>query len=217
MTIQIKHNFVSAVSDDTSPEAAGQIKPSNWNDTHSVSASASTLLGNSLSSEGPVGEIGMGSGLQLNPSTSKIEVIPGTFDIAGAAAAAQAAAIAAVENSKNGAIVINLNGDGATIVSGSWGYLSVPYPCTIVSWTITADTSGSISVDIWKLNGAIPTIANKISASAPPSLSSAQYATNSTLTGWTTTVAAGDVFGINVVGTPTNVGIVTITLAIQKF
>jgi hypothetical protein len=73
----------------------------------------------------------------------------------------------------------------------------VNFACTI-SRTIAADKSGSISVDIWNSNGAIPTSANKISASAPVTLSSAQLNQNSGLTGWTTSMAAGDVFGFNV-------------------
>ncbi len=61
-----------------------------------------------------------------------------------------------------------------------------------------ADQSGSIVVDIWKLNAAIPTVANTITASALPTLSSSQYINSTTLTGWTTSVSANDVFAFNV-------------------
>jgi hypothetical protein len=53
-------------------------------------------------------------------------------------------------------------------------------------------------VDIWKANNAIPNSGNKISASAPATLSSAQLNANSALTGWTKTVAVGDVFWASV-------------------
>lgn len=65
---------------------------------------------------------------------------------------------------------------------------------TITKWCIQTDNAGSINIDVWKLNGSIPTIVNTIVASANPSLSSSKYACSSTLTGWTTSVSAGDVF-----------------------
>ncbi len=60
-------------------------------------------------------------------------------------------------------------------------------------------TTGSITVDIWKhAAGTIPTSADKISASAPATLSSSQLSQNGSLSGWNTTVTAGDVFGCSV-------------------
>jgi hypothetical protein len=55
-------------------------------------------------------------------------------------------------------------------------------------------------VDIWKDTYANfpPLDADSITASAPPTLSSAQKAQDSTLTGWTTSVAAGDILAYNV-------------------
>jgi hypothetical protein len=41
-------------------------------------------------------------------------------------------------------------------------------------------------------------VSNTITASAKPTLSSANKATDSTLTGWTTSVTAGDTFGFKV-------------------
>jgi hypothetical protein len=43
-----------------------------------------------------------------------------------------------------------------------------------------------------------PTVADTITASAKPTLSTAIKAEDSTLTGWTKTVTAGDVFGFSV-------------------
>ena len=69
----------------------------------------------------------------------------------------------------------------------------------VTTGTATAGPSNcSITVDIWKAAAAIPTSANKISASDPATLSTAQYSVDTTLTGWTTTVAAGDVFSASV-------------------
>ncbi len=56
----------------------------------------------------------------------------------------------------------------------------------------------SITVDVWKRNAAIPTSSQKISASAPATLSSATLSQSGSLSGWTTSVAANDVWGASV-------------------
>jgi hypothetical protein len=92
-----------------------------------------------------------------------------------------------------------IDGSGGTITVGQKGYVQVPYACTITAWRLIANTAGSIVVDIWKTAApTIPTVANVITASAKPTLSSQQTATSSTLTGWTTSVAADDIIGFNV-------------------
>lgn len=71
-----------------------------------------------------------------------------------------------------------------------------PKAGTITSWTIlTEGGSGSCVVDVWKTTyaGAPPTVANTITAAAKPTVSTSTKAQSSTLTGWTTSVAAGDV------------------------
>ena len=63
-----------------------------------------------------------------------------------------------------------------------------------------ADVSGSIVVDIWKDTyvNFPPADVDSITASAPPTISAAQKSQDSTLTGWTTAVAAGDILAFNV-------------------
>jgi hypothetical protein len=65
---------------------------------------------------------------------------------------------------------------------------------------VIGSPSGSITFDIWKASGAIPTVANTIigGGGVKPSLSTATYATSSSLTNWTTTGSTGDVIGWNV-------------------
>jgi hypothetical protein len=92
-----------------------------------------------------------------------------------------------------------IDGSGGTITVGQKGYVQVPYACTITAWRLIANTAGSIVVDIWKTAApTIPTVANVITASAKPTLSGQQTAASSTLTGWTTSVAADDIIGFNV-------------------
>lgn len=96
-------------------------------------------------------------------------------------------------------ITFVIDGGGSAITTGDLNtFPTAAFSCTINRADISADQSGSITVDIWKDAGTIPTAADKISASAPISLSSAQLAQNVALTGWTTTVTSGDVFGATV-------------------
>jgi hypothetical protein len=86
---------------------------------------------------------------------------------------------------------------GSALTSGSIVYFRVPYSCTIAGWAITVD-GGTVTFDIWKIasGSAIPTVSNTITASAKPALSSGTALVSTTLTGWTTSVSADDIFGI---------------------
>jgi hypothetical protein len=96
-------------------------------------------------------------------------------------------------------IGLTIDGSGGTITVGQKGYVQVPYACTINSWRIIANVAGSIVIDVWKTAApTIPTVANTITGSALPTLSSQQTAASSTLTGWTTSLAANDILGFNV-------------------
>lgn len=107
------------------------------------------------------------------------------------------------------------DGGGAALVVGSKIYLSVPFACTIASYRLLANVSGSVVIDIWKDTYANypPVVADSITASAKPTLSSAQKTETSTLTGWTTTVSAGDVLAFNV-DSATTISWVEITLTV---
>lgn len=98
------------------------------------------------------------------------------------------------------AIEYVIDGSGSVITTGIKGDLEVPYGCTINRVTLLADQSGSIVVDIWKDTYANypPTGADSITASAKPTISSATKSQDSTLTGWTTTITAGDTLRFNV-------------------
>ena len=88
---------------------------------------------------------------------------------------------------------ITIDGGGSTPTTGSKGFLQVPFAGTITAWTLIADVSGSASITVKKSTYAGFPTTTSIVASAPPALSSQQNATSTTLTGWTTAVAAGDV------------------------
>lgn len=83
---------------------------------------------------------------------------------------------------------------GSALTSGSVVYFTIPFAGTITGWDIAAD-AGTCTIDVWKIASgtAIPTIANTITASALPALASGTVAQSTTLTGWTTSVAANDI------------------------
>jgi hypothetical protein len=96
---------------------------------------------------------------------------------------------------------ITIDGGGATITTGIKGDLHIPVACTITLSTLLADQAGAIVIDIWKDTYANfpPTDADSITASAPPTITaSGVKAQDATLTGWTVSLAAGDVLRFNV-------------------
>lgn len=98
---------------------------------------------------------------------------------------------------------------GTPLTSGQTVYAIASASCTVQNWSILVD-AGTATVDVWKITSttALPTISNTITASATPAIASGTAISSTTLTGWTTSVTAGDVIGINLktVATATLVG-----------
>lgn len=139
-----------------------------------------------------------------NKSIAASEVNSGTFATARYAA-----------NILKTSISFIIDGGGSAISTGVVGDLLVPYACTISSASLLADQSGSIVVDVWKkafATSSPPTVANTITASALPTLSSAQSEQDTTLTGWTTAVSANDMLRFNVNSAAT---VTRVTLAME--
>lgn len=111
---------------------------------------------------------------------------------------------------------ITIDGGGSAITSGTKGYVSVPFAGTITKAIAMADVSGSIECRFWRTNSADgsfpPTAAGAIGTN---SLSTDIYNVDSTLTGWTTAISAGDVIGFNIPGNATSITRCTIQLTIQ--
>jgi hypothetical protein len=97
------------------------------------------------------------------------------------------------------------DGGGAVLTTGVKLDLEVPFACTIIQSTLLADQSGSIVVDIYKDTYANypPTGADSITASAQPTISSATKSQDSTLTGWTTFIAAGSTLRYEIISVTT--------------
>lgn len=95
------------------------------------------------------------------------------------------------------------DGGGNVIVAGSKFRRVVSAAGTITGWRIVGDVSGSVSLDVKKgtPSGGAVTLSS-IVASAAPALSSQQVVSSTTLTGWTTSLAVGDVVEVSITGTP---------------
>ena len=164
------------------------------------------------------GNVVVGASLDVGITRSAANVLEVNNGTIGTLAAIKASNfIGLVEN-----LEFVIDGGGSTIITGMKGYLYVDNACTINQATLLADQSGSIVVDIFACSyanfdaGAThPVSGDKITASAPPTITTATKAQDSTLTGWTTTIAAGTVLAFNV-SSVTTIARVTLALKVTR-
>lgn len=111
-----------------------------------------------------------------------------------------------------------IDGGGSTITTGVKGDIVIPFNCQIIEATLLADQSGSIVVDVWKdsYTNFPPVTGDKITSSAPPTITTATKSTDTTLTGWTKGLSVGDVLRFNV-NSVTTITRVTLILTVKKF
>lgn len=115
-------------------------------------------------------------------------------------------------------IIFAIDGGGNAITTGAKHFVTVPFDCTITGWTILADVSGSIVIDVWKDTYAnhIPTVADSIAGSEKPTITTATKGQDLTLTTWTSvTVTAGDIIRFNV-DSATTVTLVHLAIHVTK-
>ena len=155
-------------------------------------SAADRLLGRDTAGAGNIEEIPVSSGLEFTDG-------PGLRTTA------------AIRTEQIG---ITIDGGGSTITTGIKGYKSFPVAGTITGWRLLADAAGDVEFDIFKDPFASYPPTTSIVAAAPPELSGVDSAEDTTLTGWTTAVAAGDVFGFEVTGVPATITRVTLELTI---
>ena len=135
---------------------------------------------------------------QYSGGTGGITELTGDVTTPPASSGVTAATLKA--NLKTGSFGVTVDGVTGVVQPGQTGFVVIPYSGTITGWSISANAVGSIQFDVWKdaLPGVIPTLADSIVAAAFPTLTAGQFITSTTLTGWTTAFAAGDVFGFYV-------------------
>jgi hypothetical protein len=109
-----------------------------------------------------------------------------------------------------------IDGGGSVITAGWKGRFKVPAGTIQGAYLYSinpsdgADLSGSIVVNLHLNNNS-----TSITASAKPTLSSAASSSDTTLTGWTTTLSDGDWLDVQVEATPATVKLVMLVLKIQ--
>lgn len=115
------------------------------------------------------------------------------------------------------AFVFVIDGGGVAITPGLGPDLIAPFTGEIEEAVVLTDVSGSIVIDVWKdtYANAPPVVGDSITASAKPTVSSSTKSSNTTLTGWTKTFSAGDVFRVNV-DSATTVKRVTLVLKVKR-
>lgn len=98
------------------------------------------------------------------------------------------------------AVEFVIDGGGGVITTGIKGDLEMPFSGTITAVRMFADQTGSAVVDIWKDTYANypPTVADTITAAAKPTITAANRSENTTLTGWNTAIAVGNILRFNV-------------------
>lgn len=166
--------------------------------------------------QGPTGPTGA-TGATGATGSQGIQGIQGPQGVAGTPGTNGAAGADGDDGFNEQTINFIIDGGGSAITTGLKGFIEIPQGCTINRWSILGDASGSIVIDLWKdtYANAPPTVADTITAAAKPTVTGAVKGQSSTLTGWTTALAAGDVVAINVdsVATFTRV---TLSLKVTK-
>lgn len=176
MAISLTHTTVAVGTD----AGNGEIAKAQWNENHTLTMATARLLGRTTAGAGAVEEISAGTGISLSGGS-----------------------LAVADNARTSALGYAIDGGGAAITTGIAGMgLIVPYACTIVDWTLLADTSGAIKIDVWKDTYANfpPTDADSMTNGNEPEIAaSGVKAQDTDLSNWTTTsVAAGDILYFNV-------------------
>lgn len=109
-----------------------------------------------------------------------------------------------------------IDGGGAAITTGIKGYLEVPFACTVSQWTLLADTSGSITVDVYSdAYASYGTNTSMVGGGTKPAIASATKAQSAPSSWTTTSIAAGNIIGFNVTANATCTR-VTISLKVTR-
>lgn len=100
-------------------------------------------------------------------------------------------------------IAFVIDGGGAEITAGVKGFLEIPFDCTLIAWTLTADVAGAIVIDVWKDSYANfpPTNADAMPGTGkePTIAATNQKAQDTDISDWASTaITAGDILAFNV-------------------
>lgn len=114
-------------------------------------------------------------------------------------------------------VVFVIEGLGDVIATGAKGSIPVEFDCDILQVTLLCEQTGSIVVDLFKdeFVNFPPDVSDSICASAKPTIVAGKTYKDSTLTGWTTAINAGDIIRFNV-DSCTTVESCTVSLKVRR-
>lgn len=92
-------------------------------------------------------------------------------------------------------ISFSVDGAGAVLTTGLKFYEIIPYSGTIVNWSISALPSGSVAIDIYKIQSGINPPTQSICNGVFPSLTGGYFQDVTGLNSWSTLVTGGDRVG----------------------
>jgi hypothetical protein len=126
---------------------------------------------------------------------------PSAAPVSGGLGFTGAGSLELTENQRIRLIHTNLY-DPANIPNGVRADIYVPFSGTIIGVTMLASGNSSGSIDLWKAAYAAfpPTVANSIVGGTIPTFGGTNKYRNTTLSGWDTTVSAGDIIRLNASG-----------------
>jgi len=159
-----------------------------------------------------------GTGISVSSGTGAVTVshnlVAGTsIDITGATISVKSAL---TNNIKKFAAEVVVNGGGSTVTTGTKAYLEIPMACTLTRACAVGDASGTVTFTIKKSTySGFPGSLTDITGGTNFGLSSAQKNENTTLSGWTTSVASGDLLEIGITGTPATVTLAMLSLTFE--
>lgn len=116
----------------------------------------------------------------------------------------------ATTNQVTSSLGLNVDGQGGVVSTGSKGFITIPYNCTILNWYVSANVSGSIQFDIKRGGTSI------VGGGGNKPLLSGAISGNAAVSGWTSVaVAEGDILEWNV-DSATTITNCTVTLKVIK-
>jgi hypothetical protein len=146
-----------------------------------------------------------------------------TWSIDGATGAAQFDSTASATRFIGESVLLSLptiDGAGSAITTGVKYDFACPYNFTITEWTLLADTSGSISIELWKDSYAnypatVADLTTGTTGTNNPRIVTATKGQSTTLTNWDTTWTQGELIRVNVASV-TTITRVAILLKVTK-
>lgn len=108
---------------------------------------------------------------------------------------------------------------GSALATGICGTIRAPFACTLTGWTLLADQSGSINIDVWRDTYANypPTNVDSLTNSNDMIISAATKAEDTDITNWTdVTLDAGDILVFNI-DSVTSITRISISLTAKRW